>query len=84
MKCQSTYPGGVTLAGRAVECDDPRGKGHDGDHGNSFAARWWTDDDGPRGWGTPERAPVIERDPYDVYGTPEHEAWLIEMERIEG
>jgi len=48
--CPSEYPGGVTLAGRAVACDDPRGKGHDGTHGNSFAARWWTDDAGPRGW----------------------------------
>lgn len=24
------------------------------------------------------------RDPYEVYGTPEHEAWLIEMEAREG
>lgn len=24
------------------------------------------------------------RDPIEVYGTPEHEAWLIEMERREG
>lgn len=26
----------------------------------------------------------FERDPIDRYGTPEHEAWLIEMERQEG
>lgn len=25
-----------------------------------------------------------ERDPIEVYGTPEHEAWLIEMEQREG
>lgn len=25
-----------------------------------------------------------DRDPIDRYGTPEHEAWLIEMERQEG
>ena len=57
-RCASEYPGGVTLAGRAIQCDDPRGTGHDGDHGNSFAARWWTDNQGPRGWGTPDRDPI--------------------------
>jgi hypothetical protein len=28
--------------------------------------------------------PIDNRDPIDRYGTPEHEAWLIEMERQEG
>ena len=71
-RCASEYPGGVTLAGRAIQCDDPRGTGHDGDHRNSFAARWWTDNQGPRGWGTPDRSdpseslgPVVNPD-----GTP--------------
>lgn len=27
---------------------------------------------------------VLRRDPVEVYGTPEHEAWLIEMEQREG
>jgi hypothetical protein len=30
----------------------------------------------------PER--FFPRDPIEVYGTPEHEAWLLEMERREG
>lgn len=31
-----------------------------------------------------DRIIATERDPSEVYGTPEHEAWLVEMERREG
>lgn len=41
-RCTSTYPGAATLRGRAIRCDAPAG--HDGEHGNSFAARYWADD----------------------------------------
>jgi hypothetical protein len=40
-RCQSTYPGSVTLRGRAVRCE--LAAGHDGLHGHSFAARYWDD-----------------------------------------
>lgn len=38
-RCGSIYPGSVTLRGQPVRCDG--GAGHDGPHGNSFAARYW-------------------------------------------
>jgi hypothetical protein len=44
-RCDSLYPGVATLLGRPIPCGDVAG--HDGPHGNSFAARYWTDDDRP-------------------------------------
>lgn len=38
-QCPSTYPGAATLRGKAIRCDLPAG--HDGQHGHSFAARYW-------------------------------------------
>ena len=38
-RCKSTYPGLATLNGRPVRCDGPAG--HDGQHGNGYAARYW-------------------------------------------
>ena len=38
-RCRSVYPGLDTLIGRAIRCE--RAVGHDGQHGHSFAARYW-------------------------------------------
>jgi hypothetical protein len=38
-RCASRYPGAVTLNGRAIRCE--LGADHDGQHGHSFAARYW-------------------------------------------
>lgn len=49
MTCPSRYPGSATLAGRPIRCELPAG--HPGQHGHSFAARYWPNDDGNRhGW----------------------------------
>lgn len=40
-RCPSRYPGTVTLLGKPVRCELVRG--HDGQHGHSFAARYWDD-----------------------------------------
>jgi hypothetical protein len=40
-RCKSTYPGSVTLRGRAIRCESAAG--HSGQHGHSFAARYWDD-----------------------------------------
>lgn len=43
-RCASEYPGAITLGpGRAIRCEEPAG--HSGEHGHSFAARYWSDDD---------------------------------------
>lgn len=76
-RCPSEYPGAVTLAGRAIACDDPRGAGHPGDHGNGFAARWWRDDDGPRGWGVPERPEYPHPSRVTVSTDPAHVTGLL-------
>jgi len=38
-RCTSVYPGAATLQGKAIRCT--ASKGHTGDHGHSFAARYW-------------------------------------------
>lgn len=39
-RCPVTYPGAATLRGRAIRCESAIG--HDGPHGHSFAARYWS------------------------------------------
>ena len=45
MRCKATYSG-ATLLGRPVRCEGR--VGHDGDHGHSFAARYWPNDLDPQ------------------------------------
>ena len=42
-RCRSTYPGPVTLRGRPIRCELP--KGHADRHAHSYAARYWDDPD---------------------------------------
>lgn len=59
-------------------------QGH-GEIGDPFGAAILADhDDGKHEQCHPAGCPDAPRDPIEVYGTPEHEAWLIEMERQEG
>jgi hypothetical protein len=39
-RCLSIYPGAETLLGKPIRCDQGS-VGHDGRHGNGFAARYW-------------------------------------------
>jgi hypothetical protein len=41
IRCPSTYPGTVALRGRPIRCESAAG--HAGQHGHSFAARYWDD-----------------------------------------
>jgi len=38
-RCKSTFTPWVWLKGKPVRCE--QAEGHEGDHGNSFAARYW-------------------------------------------
>ncbi len=40
-RCPSLSPGGETLLGKRVRCEERIG--HTGQHGHSFAARYWDD-----------------------------------------
>lgn len=40
-RCRAIYPGAATLRGQDIRCDDYAG--HTGQHGHTFAARYWDD-----------------------------------------